>query len=189
MHSFALKAGSAAYVLAEKEMSSTGPCFVHLKGRKAGLWNFILTLLGISSYVTLDVYGDRLEHSEASLSGMMTETVPLSKVSNFGYGYLKPIVLLVMGIVFSLISLGLFLGAIEEEDLLPFAFIPLIVAVIFLIAYCLMKNMCLYWNSDGASGNAIILKRSVIEGVSLTEEEASAICNFILQLVRQENSR
>ena len=68
-------------------------------GRKPGLLDWLLTIIGINTTVVFEVYDNRVEYSYGSLSGRMTETIPLSKISNLMCGYFKPFFLLVLAAI------------------------------------------------------------------------------------------
>ena len=91
--------GKAALALREAEINENGPVYVHLKGRKPGLAGWLFAKMGLDDSTTLDVYGDRIEFSDCSLSGAFTETIPLTRVSNLGAGFLKPFALAIMAVV------------------------------------------------------------------------------------------
>lgn len=185
MHKLALFAGKAALVLKEKTVSDEGPTFVHLKAREAGLFSFIKTLLGINSSIEVDINLDHISMKEKNASGYFINTTPISKVSNVGFGFMRPVILLVIAIVVALASL--YLSSEMDETLI--LIIGLVIAGAFLLCYYLRKSMCIYWSSDGGTGGFILLKRSVIENVSLTEKEAEKICSIVHQLIQNANQR
>lgn len=191
MHSFALRAAMGARVLSEKKISPDGPCYIHLKGRQAGFWGFIKSLLGISSYITLDVYEDYISSTQDSASGKMSSVIPITQIANVGYGYLKPVLCLILAVIMFVLTLmlfGLYMDT-EAEVLLLLVFITSIMCIGFVLIYFLQKTLCIFWNSVGALGGVIFLKRSLIENKSMTEEEAGEICDTILALVRHANSK
>ena len=67
--------GSNALALQEKVINSEGPCYVRLVGRKSGLIDWLLTLLGINTRTMLEIYEDRIEYSYGSLSGRVLEVI------------------------------------------------------------------------------------------------------------------
>lgn len=184
MHNLALLFGKSAFVLSEKNFNNEGPCFVHLKARKAGLLNFLATLLGISSSITIDITKDHITMMEKNLSGQLTDVTPITKICNFGYGYTKPILLLIMGFIVLMGSgFWAFMSAL-------WFFLPgLLVALLFLLFYHLQKSMCIYWTSDGGTQGGVLVKRSVIERKSLSEAEAKQICDIVNQLILYANQK
>ena len=91
--------GGASLVLRENVINPEGPCYIRLVGRKAGFVDWFLTLIGINTTTTLEVYADRIEYSYGSLSGTVLEVIPLSKVSNLICGYFKPVLFLVLATI------------------------------------------------------------------------------------------
>lgn len=189
MHKLALFAGKSALVLKEKTISDEGPTFVHLKAREAGLFSFIKTLLGIDSSIEVDINLDHISMKEKNASGYFIDTTPISKVSNVGFGFMRPVILLVIAIVVALVALCLSFSFEAEEMLIFIIGLGIAGSGFSLLCYCLLKSMCIYWNSDGGTGGIILLKRSVIENVSLTEKEAEEICSIVHQLIQNANQR
>ena len=60
MHSLANLIGTQALALQEKEINPEGPCYVRLVGRKSGLIDWLLTICGVNTTTTLEIYADRI---------------------------------------------------------------------------------------------------------------------------------
>jgi len=176
MHQLAMLAGKSALVIKELEINETGPLYVRLKGRKSGLIAWFLTLVGIDNTTTFEVYETRIEFTEGSLSGRVKEMIPLSSVCNLGTGFLKPII----WIVLALLSLIL---------VIPTLGISLLLTLLFVFFYFFRKSMMIYAIPSSGSGTVILFKRSLIENVNLTEEDAGRIIALISRLVDQNRSR
>ncbi len=184
MHSLAMLAGKAALVIREAEVNEDGPLYVKIKGRKSGLIAWVLTLLGIDITTTFEVYDNRIEFSEGSLSGRIKEMIPLTSVCNLGTGYMKPVLWLVWAVVF----LGLMFTALGNNSAaLMFLFLLLAAGAVFL--YFFRKSMLLYAIPSSGHGAMIIFKRSLIENVNITEEEAYKIIALITKLVEKNKVR
>lgn len=166
MSSLASAAAKAALVVKEIQINDEGPRYVHIVARQAGLFAFLLSFLGIDSTTVFDVYEDRLEFIEGSLSGRMTTCMPLSSVSIATSGYVKPFIHLVLGIIL----------------------LPVCVGILFLISYYLSKSLVVCVDSNGSSSVAICLKRSVIEGVEINEETAFRIVDRIKELTLKQTA-
>lgn len=160
--------GGGALVLTEYQINETGSLRIHIKGRRSGLWAWIMARLGFDDTTTLDVYEDKIVYSSSSLAGHFSETTPLSAVSNVGSGYLKPILYLILAFLcvcaFVLI-------------------VPLIFAAIFGYLYWSRKSLLLYIIPNSGVLTAIAFKRSLIEYVSINQETADKIMGIIGQLV------
>ena len=170
MHSFAVAASNSALVIKEATINEQGPLYVRIVGRKPGFIAWLLNLVKIDSTTVFEVYEDRIEFTEGSLSGRIKETIPLSRICNLGTGYTKPFIFL----------------------LLAFISIPLIVVIIgiftlplFLFLYFYNKSMILYAIPNSAHGACIVFKRSLIEGVNITEEDADRIINILRGLTNK----
>lgn len=175
MHQLAMLAGKSALVIKEVEINEDGPLFVKVKGRKSGLIAWFLTLIGIDTTTTLEVYETRIEFTEGSLSGRLKEMIPLSTVCNLGSGFLKPIIWMVLAF------LSLFL-------IIPTLGLSLILTLLFVFFYFFRKSMLLYAIPNSGRGALIVFKRSLIENVNLTEEDAYRIISLISRLVDQNRS-
>lgn len=168
MSSLASAAARSALVVKELSINEEGPKYVHIVARQAGVLAFLLSVIGIDSTTVFDVYEDRLEFIEGSLSGRMTTCMPLSSVSIATSGFVKPFIWLILGVAFSLTCVGAIVG------------IPLI------IAYYLSKSLVVSVDSKGVSSITICLKRSVIEGVEINEETALTIVQCIKELMLRQ---
>jgi len=186
MHSLAMLFGNAGLVLREKVIHPDGPCYIRLVGRRSGLISFLLTLLGIDTTTTFEVYDDRIEYTRFSLSGKTQELIPLAKVSNLLGGYFKPVMLL----FFSFLSLvlGVIAWGALKEDLgnLPVIFGILLFAV-FMIGYFLKKSIVVGVVPNSASPVTVAFRRSVIENKNLSEAEARQILDILNVLVSRAN--
>ena len=168
--------GKAALVLRKMEINENGPVYVRVVGRKAGLTSWLLARFGIDDSTTFTVYADRIEFSDGSWAGSFTETIPLSHVSNLGAGFLKPF----SYIVFAIICL---IAAI------PTIGITLIPMAIALFLYYTRKSLMIYFIPDSSSITSLCFKRSIIEGVNISQDNADRIISIIGRLVEQNTMR
>lgn len=164
MSSLASTAAKSALVVKEFKISEQGPQYVHIVARQAGMVSFILSILGIDSTTVFDVYEDRLEFIEGSLSGRLTTCMPLSSVSIATAGFVKPFMWLIIGIVT----------------------LPVCIGIIPIVAYFLSKSLVVNVDSNGSSSITICLKRSVIEGVEINEAAAFKIVDRIKELTLRQ---
>lgn len=160
MHSIAAILGPSA--LATKEFwYSTTPedgKYVRIVGRKSGLVDFFLSLLGIDSTTVFEVYRDHIRFKTSNLSGSTTMMIPMTSVSNTASGYFKPFIYFVIGIpLLPMFGLGL---------------IPI-------IYYFLHKSLMVSVTSHSADLAAIAFKRSVIEGVKVEQGDADKVVKII----------
>jgi len=168
MHSIAAILGPSA--LATKEFwYSTTPengKYVRIVGRKSGLVDFFLSLIGIDSTTIFEVYRDHIRFKTSNLSGSTTMMIPMSSVSNTASGYFKPFIYFVIGIpLLPVFGLGL---------------IPI-------IYYFLHKSLMLSVTSHSADLAAIAFKRSVIEGVKVEQGDADKVVEIINKLVLDDS--
>ena len=161
MNSLASAAAKTALVVKELKINEEGPHYVHIVARKAGVFAFLLSFFGIDSTTVFDVYADRIEFIEGSLSGRINTVMPLSATSVATSGFVKPFIWLLFGIVLLVTCFGTPIG------------------ILLLIAYYLSKSLVVSVCSNGGQALTICLKRSVIEGVEINEKTAFKIVDII----------
>ena len=171
MSSFASAAARSALVVKEIKLNESGPQYVHIVARKAGIFAFLFSILGIDSTTTFDVYADKLEFSQGSLSGYLKSCMPLSKMTVATGGFVKPFVELIIAILL------IFPGAL-------FTFgITAIIGIFMIIHYFLSKTLIVEVVASSGWAATICLKRSVIEGVEINQATADRIVDIIRALV------
>jgi hypothetical protein len=157
---------------------------VKLTGRKSGIIAWLLAVLGIDNAVTFTVYERRIDFTESALSGNLTHSFPMPSIANLGTGFLKPVLNLVLAV-------GFFVMGIIS---IPFPYSGFTLAIGWAIAaynavmYFLRKSLCVYCTSNSGAGPVVFLKRSVIEGHSLSKEDADKIIGILIRLI-EENQR
>ena len=186
MHYLANFIGTKALALKEKEINSKGPRYVRLVGRKSGLIDWLLNLCGIDTTTVLEIYNDRIEYKYSSLSGIMLEVIPLSKVSNLVCRYFKPIILLVIAIILFLWEC---FNSLTWGNFGPDFWILLFIALICRIYYLLKKSTLISIIPNSASNTSVAFKRSLIENLNITESEAKQIIKIVINLVENANSK
>ena len=177
MSSFASAAARSALVVKEIKLNEAGPQYVHIVARKAGVIAFLLSVIGIDSTTTFDVYADKLDFSQGSLSGYIKSCMPLSSMTVATGGYVKPFIELILGI------LCVFPGAI-------FTFgISALIGLILIIHYFLSKTLLIQVVASSGWDATICLKRSVIEGIEINQATADKIVDLIKNLVMAKTAR
>ncbi len=68
MHSLAVTLGRQALVLKQFTINPEGEKYVHIVARKAGLFSWLLTLLGVDATTDFRVYSNRIYFQKGSLS-------------------------------------------------------------------------------------------------------------------------
>jgi hypothetical protein len=169
-------AGKSALVIKEAKVNEDGPLYVKIKGRKSGLIAWFLALIGIDTTTTFEVYENRVEFTEGSLSGRIKEMIPLSSISNLGTGYMKPVIWMVLAIISLLL-------------IIPTLGISILFMLLFGFLYFFRKSMLLYAIPNSGSGVFIIFKRSLIENENITEEDAYRIIALVTRLVEKSRTK
>lgn len=171
MTKLASAAARSALVVKEIRINEEGPQYVHIVARKAGFVSFLLSFFGIDSTTVFDVYSDRLEFIEGSLSGRINSCLPLSSVSIATSGFVKPFLWLLAGIILCCTCFGAIIG------------------VFLIIGYYLSKCLVVSVTSNGGEAVTICLKRSIIEGQAVDEEMAFKIVQIIKELTLQQTAK
>ncbi len=177
MHKFAMFMGRSALVVKELTINRNGPQYVRIRARKGGLVAWLLARLGIDTTTVFDVYENRVEFSEGSLSGRMSQMIPISHVSLLGTGFLKPILLFVWGVVF------LLAGVSVMGDTIIGGLFAMLLGIGAFALYFFRRTLVLYAVSTSGAGAILIVKRSLIENVNLTPENAGEIVGIMTQLI------
>ena len=194
MSAFASMAAGAALVAKEFKVNKTGPQYVHIVARKPGLLAFLRSAIGIDTTTKFDVYADRIEFNKGSLSGYVKTTMPLSSLSVITGGFVRPIFKLIIGLVmgvsgFCSIVVGLNQYEGEGALLVTIGSMTLIIGLILIVYYFLSKTLLIQVAASSGWVAAILLKRSVIEGVAITPETADTVVDMVTQLTMAQTAR
>lgn len=141
---------------------------VRIVGRKSGLLAWLLSLIGIDATTVFEVFDNRIVFKSSNLSGALTTTLPLASICRTSSGYFKPVLYLVLGVM----TLPLVLSIIGA-----------IVPILFFVFYFLHKSLLISIESNSGSDIAIAFKQSVIEGISVGEEDAEKVVTIVNQLL------
>jgi len=164
-------------VLQKFFLDSTGraPSLVEIQGRPQGFIPWLLTAMSIDTTTNLTVTRNEISLKQAKLSGEWAIVVPLSQVARLYYGFTKPIILIVIGVVVAIASIAA--GLTTDNSWLMLA--GLFLAAIFLIAYFLSKRMAISVETTGGSSFGISFKRGVLDGVAIDLAQTRSAVDFI----------
>ena len=172
--------GARALVVKEWKVDPNAAIPVCIKGRKAGIVAWLLSLLGFDTTTTFELHGNHVSLAEGSLAGQIREIVPLTGACNIGTGYLKP-----FGYIAA--ALGCFLWALismfNDNASGWAAAWQLVLAVGFVVLFFLNKCMVLYVIPVSSSPIQIAFKRSVIEGVDVDASSARKVIHIIVDAI------
>lgn len=158
---------------------------IHIAGREGGLLAWILARVGVDPVTTLKVDDDRVEFSQASLSGTELRLIPLQSVCSTYYGYHKP-----WKVAATIILAGLFLGFSTMKNSTVLGLLILLLGLgAGAVYYVLNRTLTLGFVEASGVVNGIRFKRSVIENVDINAEEARKVCNLIQDLVERKQKR
>lgn len=172
--------GVRALVVKEWKVDPSAEVPVRIKGRKAGIVAWLLSLLGFDTTTTFELHDNHVSLAEGSLAGQIREIVPLTGACNIGTGYLKPFGYMAAAIgccFWALISMC-------NDNASGWTVTwQLILAVGFIIMYLLNKCIVLYVIPVSGSSVQIAFKRSVIEGVDVDAASARKVIRIIVDAI------
>jgi len=191
MNALSLLAARSALVLKEVTIDENGPLYVRIVGRKPGLIAWILNILQIDTTTIFEVYWNRILFEEGSLFGRIKQNIPMKKVCNLGTGYTKPFLWFLLSVFFFFSGFViLIITSLNDKDGSPaLCLIPFAIALLFLFCYIFGKTMILYVFPSSGIGANVIFKRSLIEGVKISEEDAERVTNIITYLIDAPNGK
>jgi hypothetical protein len=143
--------------------------YVHLVGRQAGLFAWLLSVIGLDPTTEVEIRKDMIVFSAASLSGRETRVIPIKALTSAFYGYQKPW------------REALALGVV----LLPVFGLGLIAGPLY---YFLNKTLAIgVVEASGWSGG-FAFKRSVIEGQNIDEKQAFRVIEIVRALIERQTT-
>ena len=151
--------------------------FLRIEGRRPGLISWVLSLMGISPVRTLVCNGQAIKfETVAERFGKKTQTIPRNAITEVQSGIDKPFLNLIfagisvlVGIIFAL-TIARYSGSTAA---LTF-FVGLVVGGIF-VAFYFLKRTVEFSILIGSRKMTIRVKRSIIEGQSVSPEQYEAV--------------
>ena len=169
MNAFVIKSWSAS------DQPDADGNYVNINGRAGGLVSWLLNLLDISPTVRLTVRADKIIFQKGSLEGSLHFLTPLENACSMFYALKRPLK--------EAVILGIVLGA---ATFFTFGILGIAIAVLY---YLLNKTLTIGFTDVGGRVSVIPFRRSVIEGQSIDEAEASRVCNIVQHLVDARRNR
>ncbi|WP_370680540.1 hypothetical protein [Comamonas sp. GB3 AK4-5] len=158
---------------------------IAITGREGGLVAWILSKVNIDPTTTILVGSERLEFSSASLSGTQSRLIPLQGVCSTYYGYHKP------WKTAAAISLAaFFMGASMLNQSVIAGLLTMLVGFgVAALIYFLNRTLTLGFVENSGAVNGIQFKRSVIENIDISEEQAREVCQLMQKLIEAKEKR
>ena len=154
---------------------------LYVKARNAGLFAFLLNLIGLDPTATVKVDTGSIEFRNSSLKGMTSVTTGLTSVAAFVGGYEKPIGWLVTGFC-AFFALSIVTFSTPDPEWVFFTS-GVGIFLICVAIYAFKKVMYIGFETSGGATYMIAFKRSVIEGVAIDIariEEAITLVNSLI---------
>lgn len=163
------------------DSSSSDKVVIDIAGRKEGLMQWLLTIIGINPEISFKFTNDDIIFRNSSLFGEANSVVPLPSISSTHCGYSKPLGFFFFGVLF--IFFGIFSGigiAFANGALGMLIFIlGIIVGVIFIVLYRLSEKIYISIQTKGGLYLGLAFKRSIIENVSIDFNQAMKVIKII----------
>lgn len=143
--------------------------YVHLIGREAGLFAWILSLIGIDPTTEIEIKEHLIIFTAGSLSGKQKRVIPMKSVCSAYYGYVKPwqAALVIGFLLFGFFGLGLIIGPLY---------------------YFLNKKLTVGVVETSGWIGGFSFKRSVIEGQNIDEKKAYEVIDIIRSLIEAKTA-
>ena len=143
--------------------------YVHVVGREAGLFAWVLSLIGIDPTTEIEIKENLIIFTAGSLAGKQKRVIPMKSVCSTYYGYVKPW------------QMALLLGVL----LLPVFFLGLLVGPLY---YFLNKKLTVGIIETSGWIGGFSFKRSVIEGQNIDENKAYEVIDIIRSLIEAKTA-
>jgi hypothetical protein len=153
---------------ASKTADSNGN-YVHLVGREAGLFSWLLSLVGVDPTTEVEIKDNMIIFAAGSLSGREKRIIPMKSVCSAYYGYEKP---WKEALVLGVLLLGVF-G------------IGLIVGPLY---YFLNKKLTIGIVEHSGWVGGFSFKRSVIEGKNIDENKSYEVIDIVRELIEKHTA-
>ncbi|RQO61114.1 hypothetical protein DBR47_07690 [Paucibacter sp. KBW04] len=143
--------------------------YVHLVGREAGLFAWLLSVIGLDPTTEIQIKDKLIIFSAASLSGRSTRVIPMQSITSAYYGYEKPWkeALLIAVLLSPVFFIGLLLGPLY---------------------YFLNKTLAIGVVEASSWSGGFAFKRSVIEGQNIDEKQAYRVIEVVRKLIEKQTT-
>ncbi|TAK92869.1 MAG: hypothetical protein EPO09_14430 [Aquabacterium sp.] len=142
--------------------------YVHLVGREAGLFAWILSVLRLDPTTEIEIKNDLLVFTSSSLSGHTTRVIPMRSLTSAFYGYEKPW---------------------KEAILITVLLAPFVIGfVIGPLYYFLNKTLAIGVVEGSGWTGGFAFKRSVIEGQNIDEKQAQKVIEIVRDIIERKTT-
>jgi hypothetical protein len=156
--------------------------FVEIAARKPGAFAWLLALFNIDPSFFLHVAFHQVTFSQSSFQGYKKIVVTTENVSSTFYGYSRP---WTATIAIFLAFLGVAVPLVTNQHGQA-AFIMVLVGIAAAAAYYLYnKELLIGFSEMNGDDYSLKLKRSVIEGQEISEDQMKQVTDIILLLIRK----
>jgi hypothetical protein len=154
--------------------------YVQIIGRRQGLWAWFLTIIGIEM-----TYEFRVNSRNVTVrSGAMHSIIPLTSISSFRRGYLRPwlsAIAIGCGVAF-FTFVGMSLKSRGDSTSAILA-APVLGTLLGVIWYALNKRIVVGVVEYGGVIHQLAFKRSIIESKKIDERDAAEVVEIVQHLV------
>lgn len=180
----------AAYVISQWHASNTPDNegnLINIRGRQPGIFNWILSILGVEPKVHLKVDNNHARFEQGLIGGSSTHVIQLSAITSTLYGFTKPwkTTATILSVSLYIAYILLFEQPVSASQAITDGMtkwgmiIGLGGLIIGGLYYFLKQEMSIGLVDESGHTSVIVFKRSVIEGQTLGEEQAAYASSII----------
>ena len=159
--------------------------YVEIVARQAGLLGWIFSIFKIDPPYRMNLSYDELIHESTSFSGFRKSVVTTGSLSSSFYGYHKPYSSAISIFSMFLLIAYSFEGLVSNSTNL---FICIMGGLIAVAYYILNKELMIGVSELNAKNYILTIKRSVIEGREITEDDLMLVVEIITTVLRENRN-
>lgn len=154
--------------------------YVEIIGRRAGVVEWLFALLKIDATLEMRIRFDKIEYLSTNLSGFNRVVLPIYSVSSVYFGVFRPWLRSLVALSYFLVAAYYAAVATSTGAVLGFIAAGVIVSVLIFI---LARERSIGFSEVNGKNYVVRLKRSVIEGKEIGEQDLEKISKMIIELL------
>jgi len=161
--------------------------YVEILARKSGFFAWFLALIKVDPTFFMSISQKQVVYQASNFVGYRKIVLPVDSISSSYFGYHKPWVAAIVIFLLSIMAGSAIFDATQQAMWGMLAMlIGLVIAVVY---YFLNKQLLIGITDDTGSNYSLILKRSVIEGTDINEQQMELVTQIILTVVDNQKAR
>lgn len=153
---------------------------IRVEGRREGIMTWLMVALGMDTSISLTATWSDVElRCTSFFQGFIVQSIPIHQIAMVEGGFVRPWLLLAFAVLATMC--GFWMMWVNSK--LTFLVAGLLVAVVCVVFYLLAKTMTLAIQANSGHTIRIQVKRSVIEGIVVSEETAVMLVGALCAMV------